>query len=419
MNISILFNIAKTHMVSRIKQSSIAALGVTFGIGTFITLMSFMTGLNSLLDNLVLDRTPHIRLYNEIKASDKQPIDLYESANDALKVVHSIKPRQSKTEIKDALPILETLHKNPDVLGAAPQVSAQAFFVAGAIEINGRVNGIDPLEEDRLFNLGSYIVEGSIEDLANNSSGIIMGIGAAQKMSLQLGDRVQLATARGDVFFLKIVGIFQSGLADLDNIQSYTHLKTAQMLLGRSSSYITDISIKLHDVAQASSLAKFFAQQYQVSAIDINQANAQFEAGSYIRNLITYAVSITLLIVAGFGIYNILNMLIYEKMNDIAILKATGFTGSDVRNIFIMQAMLIGLIGGVIGLIIGFGFSVIIDNTPFETSALPTIKTFPVNFNPSFYIIGIVFALIATFFAGYLPARKAQRIDPVDIIRGQ
>jgi lipoprotein-releasing system permease protein len=419
MNIGILFNIARTHLVSRIKQSSIAALGVTFGIGTFITLMSFMTGLNSLLDNLVLDRTPHIRLYNEIKASDKQPIDLYESANDALKVVHSIKPRQSKAEIKDALPILETLRKNPDVLGAVPQVSAQAFFVAGAIEINGRVNGIDPLEEDRLFNLGSYIVEGSIADLANNSSGIIMGIGAAQKMSLQLGDRVQLATARGDVFFLKIVGIFQSGLADLDNIQSYTHLKTAQMLLGRSSSYITDINMKLHNVAQASILANLFAKQYQVSAIDINQANAQFEAGSYIRNLITYAVSITLLIVAGFGIYNILNMLIYEKMNDIAILKATGFTGSDVRNIFIMQAMLIGLVGGVIGLIIGFGFSVIIDNTPFETPALPTIKTFPVNFNPSFYIIGIVFALIATFFAGYLPARKAQRIDPVDIIRGQ
>ncbi|NJL75110.1 MAG: ABC transporter permease, partial [Saprospiraceae bacterium] len=347
------------------------------------------------------------------------PLDLYESANDALKVVHSIKPRQSKTEIKDALPILETLRKNPDVLGAVPQVSAQAFFVAGAIEINGRINGIDPLEEDRLFNLGNYIVEGSIEDLANNSSGIIMGIGAVQKMSLHLGDRVQLATARGDVFFLKIVGIFQSGLADLDNVQSYTHLQTAQMLLGRSSSYITDINMKLYDVAQASDLASGFAQQYQVSAIDINQANAQFEAGSYIRNLITYAVSITLLIVAGFGIYNILNMLIYEKMNDIAILKATGFTGSDVRNIFIMQAMLIGLIGGGIGLIVGFGFSVVIDNTPFETPALPTIKTFPVNFDPSFYVIGIVFALIATFFAGYLPARKAQHIDPVDIIRGQ
>ncbi len=419
MNTRVLFSIARTHLVSRIKQSSIAALGVTFGIGTFITLMSFMTGLNSLLDNLVLDRTPHIRLYNEIKASDKQPIDLYESANDALKVVHSIKPRQSKTEIKDALPILETLRKNPDVLGAVPQVNAQAFLVAGAIEINGRVNGIDPMEEDRLFNLGNYIVEGSIEDLANNSSGIIMGIGAAQKMSLQVGDRVQLATARGDVFFLKIVGLFQSGIADLDNVQSYTHLKTAQMLLGRSSSYITDINMKLHDVAQASNLAKMFAQQYQVSAIDINQANAQFEAGSYIRNLITYAVSITLLIVAGFGIYNILNMLIYEKMNDIAILKATGFTGSDVRNIFIIQAMLIGLVGGIIGLIIGFGFSVLIDRTPFETPALPTIKTFPVNFDPSFYVIGIVFALIATFFAGYLPARKAERIDPVDIIRGQ
>ena len=79
----------------------------------------------------------------------------------------------------------------------------------------------------------------------------------------------------------------------------------------------------------------------------------------------TYAVSITLLIVAGFGIYNILNMLIYEKMNDIAILKATGFSGKDVQMIFMSQALIIGIVGGILGLIIGFGLSNVIDNIPF------------------------------------------------------
>jgi lipoprotein-releasing system permease protein len=123
--------------------------------------------------------------------------------------------------------------------------------------------------------------------------------------------------------------------------------------------------------------------------------------------------------VAGFGIYNILNMLIYEKMNDIAILKATGFSGKDVQMIFMSQAMIIGIVGGVMGLIIGFVLSLLISNVQFQTEALPTIKTFPVNFNAWFYIIGIVFALISTFFAGYLPAKKAKKIDPVKIIRGQ
>lgn len=419
MNFLLLLDIARTHLFSRIRQTSIAALGVTFGIGMFITLMSFMTGLNKMLDGLVLDRTPHIHLYNEIEPSEKQPIDLYNNATNALKVVHSVKPRQSKAEIRNALPILEHLKQHPDVLGAVPQVKAQAFYISGAIELNGVVNGIDPLEEERLFNLSNYIVEGTIQDLKSNSNGIILGIGIAKKISAKVGDRVQIATARGDIFNYKIVGLYQSGLAEIDNAQSYANIKAAQTLMVKGSSYITDINIKLHDIEKAVPMTQTFGKQFNVTAVDINTANAQFEAGTTIRNMITYAVSFTLLLVAGFGIYNILNMLIYEKMNDIAILKATGFTGSDVRWIFISQAMLIGLIGGALGLIIGFGLSYAISLAPFETEALPTIKTYPVNFNPMFYVVGITFALIATFFAGYLPARKAQRIDPVEIIRGQ
>jgi lipoprotein-releasing system permease protein len=130
-------------------------------------------------------------------------------------------------------------------------------------------------------------------------------------------------------------------------------------------------------------------------------------------------VSITLLIVAGFGIYNILNMVIYEKMNDIAILKATGFSGGDVKRIFIYQALMIGIVGGLLGLLLGLTMSYVISISPFETEALPTVKTFPVNFNGLYYVIGSVFAIVTTFFAGYLPARKASLIDPVDIIRGQ
>ena len=238
-------------------------------------------------------------------------------------------------------------------------------------------------------------------------------------MSLTIGDRIQIRTASGQVQPLKIIGIFQSGIADIDNVFSYSNLQTVQQLLGEPQSYVTDINVKLFDIEKAVSLSRKLEQEHNLKAIDIKTANAQFETGTTIRNLITYSVSITLLIVAGFGIYNILNMLIYEKMNDIAILKATGFSGKDVQYIFMSQAILIGVFGGVFGLLLGFLLSMGIDNTPFETEALPTITTYPVNHNPVFYIIGIVFALLATFFAGYLPARKARKIDPVQIIRGQ
>jgi lipoprotein-releasing system permease protein len=123
--------------------------------------------------------------------------------------------------------------------------------------------------------------------------------------------------------------------------------------------------------------------------------------------------------VAGFGIYNILNMLIYEKINDIAILKATGFSSGDVRWIFISQAIIIGIIGGILGIILGYFVSLLIDRTPFTSHAIPNIDTYPVNYDIKFYIVGICFAFIATYFAGYFPSQKAGKMDPVDIIRGQ
>ena len=157
----------------------------------------------------------------------------------------------------------------------------------------------------------------------------------------------------------------------------------------------------------------------EIDAEDIQTANAQFETGSSVRSLISYAVGITLLIVAGFGIYNILNMMIYEKMDSIAILKATGFSGRDVKNIFIMIALSIGIIGVTFGLLFGFLISSVIDQIPFNTAALPSIKTYPVNYDLKFYIIGATFGLFTTFLAGWLPARKASKVDPVVIIRGK
>lgn len=416
--LKLILGIARTHLLTKMKSTVTASLGVTFGIGAYITLVSFMTGLNHMLDDLILNQTPHIHLYNELEPSAIQPAERLAEFRTDLLQVRSIKPKQGQLKIHNALPILDHLREDPRVLGASPQLRAQIFYLSGSQDLGGVLVGVDILEEDRLSNLGDYIISGSPEALHRSDNGIILGAGLAKKFSLSPGDRIQVSTPEGGLFPLKIVGLYQSGLADIDNSQSFAQLKTVQRIQGKPANYITDINIKLHKLDQAVPMARELEALFRVRARDIQEANAQFETGTSIRNLITYAVSITLLIVAGFGIYNILNMLIYEKMNDIAILKATGFSGRDVQQIFMSQALVIGLVGGLSGLLIGFGLSRLIDNLPFETEALPTISTFPVNQNPWYYLIGITFALVSTFIAGYLPASRARRIDPVQIIRG-
>lgn len=419
MDTKVLLKIAKTHLLARKKQTAVAALGVTFGIGTFIILVSFMTGLNGLLDGLILNRTPHIRIYNEIKPSEQQPVEKVAEYRSAMHVVHSIKPKFSKISIHNNQPLMSALRKDKRVKGVTPMVGARVFYTSGATQLNGTLSGIEIMEQLRLFNFGDYVTKGKAEALSNNENGIIIGAGVAKKLSLSLDDYVQVISTTGQSLRLKIIGFFQSGLADIDNVQSYVNLKTAQRIQGQPKDFVTDVYVKLNDINNAVGMAEEIRNKFGLNAIDIKAANAQFETGTSIRNLITYAVSIALLIVAGFGIYNILNMLIFQKMNDIAILKATGFSGKDVKNIFLYQAMMIGLAGGALGLIIGYLCSVLISHTPFVTEALPTINTFPVNFDPKFYVIGTIFAILTTFFAGLMPARKASKIDPVEILRGQ
>jgi lipoprotein-releasing system permease protein len=304
------------------------------------------------------------------------------------------------------------------IIDVAPKITTPVFFNSGTIEISGIINGIDVAAEEKLFTLSEYIPEGKIADLNQNNS-IIIGKGLADKMLLTKGDIIKITTSKGNLASLKIVGISQVGIAEIDNVSSYTSLETAQKLLGEATNYITDIQVKLFDMTTAPLVAKEFHSKFDLDTIDYQTANSQFETGSTVRSIISYAVGIVLLIVAGFGIYNILNMMIFEKMDSIAILKATGFSGNDVKWIFISLSLIIGLTGGVFGLLFGYIFSSIIDNIPFNTASLPTVTTYPINYNPMFYSIGITFALITTLIAGLFPAIKASKIDPVEIIRGK
>ncbi len=408
--------IARTHLFARPRQTVIAMLGVTFGIGMFIAMVSLMTGLNDFTEELTMTSSPDIHIYHDV-TRDRESIA--EQVNpQGLNLIHHQKPKIETAKVRNALQIADVLRRDERVRGVSPLISSQVFYNYGAVQLNGVILGVDIIEEDRLFDIRSKMKSGRIEDLKSNHDGIIMGTGLAKKLNIATGERIVVTTPQGYTITLKIVGLFQMGIGTVDNVRSYANISTVQTILQQDRGYITDINLKLHDLHTAKEVAGEYEKQFNYKAEDWETANATFLTGVVVRNILTYSVSITLLVVAGFGIYNILNMTIFSKMKDIAILKAMGFSPTDVKNIFLIQAVVIGLVGSIAGLAIGFGLSWLISQAPFDGGDMVSLDHLPVNFDPKYYIIGIVFGVATTALAGYMPSRKAGKMDPIEILRG-
>jgi len=418
-NYKLILDIALTHIFSRPKQSIVATLGVTFGISMFITMIAFMTGVNNLLEDTMLASSSHIKIYNEITNPTSSILNEIKNENDTFIKVWHKKPKKEQSNLKNGFNIVKQLKANPEVYGTSPQLHAQVFYNYGPHLINGIIAGVDIAEEDKLFTLSEKIIAGNMNHVNSIQNAIIMGNGLAKKFDLNVGDNIQVKSIKGSTFLLKIVSIFQSGIAQIDNTRSYSTLQTTQKILGEDKTYITEINIKLNDVYKANALAPILEKRYGYRAEDWETANKSILESFVMRNFMTFVIVCTILVVAGFGIYNIMNMTIYEKMKEIAILNAIGLNGNDIKAIFLLQSFFIGFVGAITGLILGRFLSHLISLYKIDNSDYISMTYMPVNNDPMFYVYGLLFGVLTTILAGYMPARKAAKLDPIEIIRGQ
>jgi len=411
--------IAKRHLMANKKQTLVAMLGVTFGIAMFILMISFMIGVNHFMESTMLSFTPDIHIYNDIKTDYTTSIagEYFKDKHLLVAVAHP-KPKQVKLNIKNAAGIIADLRHTPKISCISAMVGTQVFYNYGPVQINGYINGVNIADESRMFDLSGKMISGIPQNLLSTDKGILMGSGLADKLNLSMGDLVSLATPNGTTMRFRVVGIFRIGISAVDNVRSYVSLANGQQLLGKDKTYITDINIKLKDNKLAGIMAVRFLKKYSYKADDWETANASVSASNLVRDVLTYVVSITLLIVAGFGIYNIMNMTINNKMKDIAILKAQGFAGKDIVQIFLSQSVFIGLLGAATGLLLGFLLAYILSKVPFPRNDYVALNFFPVAFEPAHYLFGLLFGLITPFVAGLMPSLKASKVDPVIILRG-
>jgi lipoprotein-releasing system permease protein len=380
----------------------------------YIFMNSFMNGVNKTQDDLAFSNLSHIRIDNEDEENQYNPVTVAFSKGTIFNISGK-KNIQTETEIKNTNQIVDIMLRQPEVKDVTAQVNFSVFFRNGAKKINGSVSGVDPESENRMFGSAGKVVQGQWKDLNYIKSGLIIGIDLANNLGVKLNDNINILTPDGVTKNFSVIGIIQTSVKEIDRSRAYMNISTARQLLGKNFDYSSAVLVNLTDREQTKQVVQKTQKAVHYSMETWQDANQQLVAASGLRNIIASAVSLAILLVAGFGIYNIMNMTINEKIREIAILKAMGFSGKDVLNIFLTQATVIGFIGAITGLLLGVGISTVVNHVPFRIAGLSTL---PIHYIWTDFAAAIVFGIITTILAGYFPARKASKIDPVIIIRG-
>lgn len=400
--------IAKTYIISNKKLTAVAAAGVVLGMSIYIFMNSMLVGFDKSSSASIFKTTSHIRVYKDDEISK---VLVKNSKENYLIINPKIVP-SNNTIINPKL-ISETILKQPEVTVVTPQVSVNVFYNNGKSQISGLAIGIKPEEANVMYNIKSFMAEGNFDLLKSNPNGIIIGSGIAEKMNAKIGDNINLTSSKSVNKTYKVVGIFKTNNSKVDKSNSYVNLASSQQLLKEGASYITDINVNIIDPEKAKAIAEKISNITGYKAEGWKEANETFMAANKMRKMIITFVSLTILLVAGFGIYNILNMTVSQKINDIAILKAMGFKGKDVIRIFVTQAVTIGIMGVIGGMIMA---TVLITFLK-KVYVGGDIGYFPIDYEPIKYLQGVIIGLVITFFAGYIPAKKAAQVDPVTIFR--
>lgn len=308
------------------------------------------------------------------------------------------------------------LDADPRVSAYSPILTAAALFNLGSVSVAANLIGCNPAQQAKVTSVANYMITGRFTDISTGGNRLILGDELMKRIGAGMQQTVLVSVGRNEAVPFKIVGRFSTGSRGVD-LQAYGALADVQKV-NFTPNRVNEIAVRLQDYRDADLLARSWSRLGPERVESWGDLSQNIKSVFSIQTTLRYFMITTVFIVAGFGIYNILNMTVSQKRQDIAILRAMGYDTFDIVMLFFAQGLIVGVFGTLFGLVCGYLFCRYLQTISFmQASPSNPEGHLHIALDPFIYLQASFLAVFSTAVASILPARAAGKLTPIDIIR--